>query len=319
MAPLAYRWRVTADLTVQPPAAAARPRGSRHRVVGLVVAALAAAGAWAVWRVTIVGATLRYVDVLALEGAGVEGTGSTWGTYLWAMAEPVVTVVSVRFMIAVLVVACGLALWRRRYSLTVQLVLLVGGANVTSQILKSTLTRPDLGFGDRLANSWPSGHTTVAASLSAALVLAVPRRFRPLAVIVGVLYTTATGVGTVIGGWHRPSDVIGGVLVVLAWTGLVVSLDGTLERGRANRTASTTVALLGGMTVVAGASAWVALDRTQQLGVVQDPSRAELLVAFGGGALAVVAVTCLAFACLSALLALADQDTEAAGSLPAGG
>lgn len=285
-------------------------------MVGLLVAVLASGGVWLVWYAAIDTAGLRFVDVLSLDGAGAEGTGSTWGTYLWAFAEPVVTVVSTQVIFGVLVVACGLALYRRRVTLAVQLVLLVGGANLTSQYLKSHVSRPDIGLGDSHLNSWTSGHTTAAASMSAALVLAVPRRFRPAAVIAGVLYTSATGVGTMIGGWHRPSDVLGGLLVVLAWTGLVTALDGTLEPGRATRSAATTVALLAGSAVAAGAAAWVAIDRTLEVGVVAEPSRAELLVAFGGGALAVVAVTCFVFACLAGLLALADRDTTAPAALP---
>ncbi len=271
------------------------------------------------WQATVATDALRYVDVLSLSGAGVEGTGSTWGALLWAIAEPVVSIVSKKLMLAVLVLTCGLAVYRRRFALAVQLVILVGGANLTSQYLKTHLQRADLGLGDSVYNSWPSGHTTVAASLSAVLVLAVPRRFRPLAVVFGVLYTTATGVGTMIGGWHRASDVVGGILIVLAWTGLVMALDGTLEPGRSSRVAATTVALLGGSALVTGAMAWVALDRTHDLGLIADPSRAQILVAFGGGTLAVVAAVCLAFACLSGLLAMADHDIAAPAPLPARG
>ncbi len=304
-------------MTTQRPAGWRRPRGLRHRVAGLLVALLAAGGVWLVWHAAIDTSALRFVDVLSLDGAGVEGTGSTWGTYLWAFAEPVVTVVSKKVIFGVLVVACGLAVYRKRVVLAVQLVLLVGGANLTSQYLKSHVTRPDVGLGDTLYNSWTSGHTTAAASMSVALVLAVPRRFRPVAVVIGVLYTTTTGVGTMIGSWHRPSDVLGGLLVVLAWTGLVTALDGTLETGPATRASTTTVALLTGSAMATGAAAWVAIDRTLGLGVVlTEPSRADRLVAFGGGALAVVAVTCLVFACLTGLLGLADRDTAVSVTLP---
>ncbi|WP_372593133.1 phosphatase PAP2 family protein [Actinotalea sp.] len=310
---------MTIDSTLQARTRPGRPRGLRHRVVGLVVAVLSAAAIWVVWRLAIDTATLRYVDVLSIDGAQYEREGSGWGAQTWAIAEPVVTIVSRKFMLAVLVVACGLALYRRRLALAVQLVVLVGGANLTSQFLKSTLPRPDVALGDSLYNSWPSGHTTVAASLSAALVLAVPRRYRPAAVVVGLAYTIVTGIGTILGSWHRPSDVIAGVLIVLAWTGVVTALDGTLEPGRVVRTAATTVTLLVGAAIATGAAAWVALDATYALGLIEFPSRAQLIVAFGGGALAVVSVTCLAFACLSGLLALADQDTGVARSLPARG
>ena len=37
-------------------------------------------------------------------------------------------------------------------------------------------------------------------------------------------YTTATGISTLIGQWHRPSDVVAAVLVVLAWTAIACAL-----------------------------------------------------------------------------------------------
>ena len=275
------------------------------------MAVVCAVGLWLTWRLAIVGVSVRRADVVALAGAGLEGTGSRWGAYLWAVARPILSVVSIRFVVVVLVVACVLALYRKRFALAAQLVLLVGGANITTQLLKDGLSRPDLGLRDSLLNSWPSGHTTVAASVSAALALAVPRRLRPLVIVVGVVYTSATGVGTMIGGWHRASDVVGGLLVVLAWVGVVTALDGRLEPGRrapAARAARTLTALLLGLALVAGAIGALALDRTVQPAIAADPGRADLLIAFAGGASGVVAVTCAAFAVLTVLLALADED-----------
>ena len=60
--------------------------------------------------------------------------------------------------------------------------------------------------------------------MSAALLLVVPPRVRPWAAVLGAGYTTATGVSTLIGQWHRPSDVVAGVLVVLAWTAIACAL-----------------------------------------------------------------------------------------------
>ena len=288
-----------------------RRHGSRHRYAGGATALLAAVALWGVWRLAIAGRAVRGADVVALAGAGLEGTGSTWGAHLWSVARPILAVVSIRFVVVVLVVACLFALYRKRFVLTVQLALLVGGANVTTQLLKSGVSRTDLGLGDSLLNSWPSGHTTVAASVSMALTLAVPRRLRPPVIVLGVIYTTATGVGTMIGGWHRASDVVGAVLVVLAWAGLVTALDGRLEPARRAKTARATrtvVALLVGLAIVAGAIGALVLDRTIGLGVAARHSRTDLLIAFAGGATAIVAVCCLAFAVLGALLALADDD-----------
>ena len=123
---------------------------------------------------------------------------------------------------ATLAIAVGR--WRIHLAMTAGAVVL--GANVTSQILKHfVLGRPDLvGPIDPLpAASFPSGHTTVAMSLAVAFVLVVPARLRQLTAMLGIAYASLVGTGTVTAGWHRPSDVIGGYLVVTMWTGLAVA------------------------------------------------------------------------------------------------
>ena len=116
-----------------------------------------------------------------------------------------------------------LALIRRRFDLAVGAAALIGGANVTTQILKYDLfTRPDLSPGP---NSLPSGHTTVALSIALAAVIVAPSAWRST-VAIGVSSTaTLVGVATVLGRWHRPSDVIAATFVSLAWAavGLLVA------------------------------------------------------------------------------------------------
>ena len=142
-----------------------------------------------------------------------------------AVAEPVLDVVSVGFIVAVLVAAMVIAVLRRRWSLALQVAVLMVGANLTTQVLKKfVLDRPDLGVEADYGNTLPSGHTTAAASVSAALLLVVPPRVRPWAAVLGAGYTTATGISTLVGQWHRPSDVVAAVLVVLAWTAIACAL-----------------------------------------------------------------------------------------------
>ena len=116
-----------------------------------------------------------------------------------------------------------LALIRRRFDLAVGAAALIGGANATTQILKYDLfTRPDLSPGP---NSLPSGHTTVALSIALAAVIVAPSAWRST-VAIGVSSTaTLVGVATVLGRWHRPSDVIAATFVSLAWAavGLLVA------------------------------------------------------------------------------------------------
>lgn len=123
-------------------------------------------------------------------------------------------------IIAVLAVCMVVSLLRGRLAYAIAAAVLVAGANVTTQLLKhGLLTRPDLGYYTN--NSLPSGHTTVAVSLALALLLVAPRFSRGLLVLAGSVAATVVGVGVVVTGWHRPSDVLASVGVCLAWAGLV--------------------------------------------------------------------------------------------------
>ena len=114
-----------------------------------------------------------------------------------------------------LVVCVALALVRRRLDLALGAVVVIGGAYLTTQILKYDLFAR-LG-SDHGPNSLPSGHTTVALSIAlAALIVALPA-WRSI-VAIGVSATAApVGVAFVLGRWHRPSDVIAATFVCLVW------------------------------------------------------------------------------------------------------
>ncbi len=120
------------------------------------------------------------------------------------------------------------ALLRHRPHLALTAGVVIGGSCVTTELLKRyILDRPDLvGRVDTLGmtNSFPSGHSTVAMSLAVALVIVVAEEVRPLAALLGFVYATLVGAGTVTAGWHRPSDVLGAYLVVTAWAGVSVAV-----------------------------------------------------------------------------------------------
>lgn len=124
---------------------------------------------------------------------------------------------------AIAAVALGclvVALLRGRASLAVGALVVIAGANGTTQLLKHTVfTRPDYGFGT--LNSLPSGHTTVVASSVGAALLVAPSVLRPVVALAGGFATTLTGASTIVAGWHRPADVIAALAVSLAWTALV--------------------------------------------------------------------------------------------------
>ncbi len=108
----------------------------------------------------------------------------------------------------------------------------IGGANLTTQALKRLLDRPDLlgQLAYATGNSFPSGHVTLAASIGFALVLVAPRVARTPAAILASVAAAAIGVSAMSLAWHRPADVIGGILIALAWTSLATALL-VLRRG----------------------------------------------------------------------------------------
>lgn len=279
------------------------------RVVAAVVAVLAVACAWLVWRF--------FVDTFAgqmLERAAFDGAVTGQGE-LWAVAKPVLDTVSVAFVVGGLGASMGIALLRRRWGLAVQVAFLVVGANVTTQLVKhSLLGREELIGGWHWENSLPSGHTTVAGSVAAALLLVVPRAARPLVAVLGGAYTAATGVSTLVGQWHRPSDVVAAVLVVLAWAALVCAFTprSALDPGAGASPGSTVMAvllLLG--AAAAGVAAALALRATP---ATWDTTAAQEVTAYAGGVAGVLAVTAAAFA----VLLLVRQSTARPDARPVG-
>ncbi|WP_245643642.1 phosphatase PAP2 family protein [Sanguibacter suarezii] len=295
-----------------------RQHGTRHvprlpRVLAVVVALAAAAATVALWRIFVGTHQGQVVEELAYDGALL---GRNW---LWTVAEPLLDVVSVSFIVLGTVVSMGVALLRRRWSLAMQVAVVVVGSNVTTQFLKySVFDRVNLGGESWWQNSLPSGHTTVAASVSVALVLAVPRTARPLVALLGAVYTGATGISTLVGQWHRPSDVVAALAVVLFWGALACALTtsssldpapssgarGARGASRAARGsgAGWVLAVLSAGAVVGGVAAAWALRHT--IDVVESAAvitRREETIAYLGGAGAVVAATAVVFALLLAL------------------
>ena len=118
--------------------------------------------------------------------------------------------------VALSLLACvTLALMRRRLDLALGAAVVIGGANLTTQILKYDLL-PRIHL-DQGPNSLPSGHTTVALSIALAAVIVAPSAWRSTVAIGVSAAATLVGVATVLGRWHRPSDVIAATFVCVGW------------------------------------------------------------------------------------------------------
>lgn len=148
----------------------------------------------------------------------------------------------------------GIALVRGRWHLAVGVGAVIAGSNITTQVYKHFIHRPHLLAGslDRLIpfNTLPSGHSTVAASLAAALVLVAPVRLRPLAATLGALYASAIAAMTLAAGWHRPSDAVSAFAVVGMWTFAVSAILVVLRGTGRPRVSEGLPGLLIGMIVV---------------------------------------------------------------------
>jgi membrane-associated phospholipid phosphatase len=194
---------------------ARQPGSAWHTISPLLVAALAAGGVYAVHRLFVGTPLGQAIDTAALRGGDFDHprvgevlTRTLDATRLASLA-----------LVCVLAAAFGLV--RRRFDLALAAGFVVVAANVIAQQLKANLDRPLL--DDFPApNSWPSGHATAAASVAFVLVLVFPRALRGMVGLVGAAYVTIVAVATVWAEWHRPSDVVAALLIVLACGSLAV-------------------------------------------------------------------------------------------------
>jgi hypothetical protein len=159
---------------------------------------------------------------------------------------------------ASLAVACivlgVVGLLRRRGDLAVVAVLVVAASAGAGQVLKHVvLTRPDLaGEG---ANTFPSGHMTAfAAVAAAALVVSPPRSRLALAPAAAVVLSIAAA-RLVHDGWHRPSDVVGSLLLVMtmAAAGMAWRAPQPVSRPGSHRLVETLLVVVACITGASGA------------------------------------------------------------------
>ncbi|MGX7671568.1 phosphatase PAP2 family protein [Plantactinospora sp. DSM 117369] len=94
---------------------------------------------------------------------------------------------------------------------------LVGAAVVAASVAKQVILRPDLGVATSTThNSFPSGHVAAAMALLLAVLLVLPAPVRPWCAVPGAVGVCTVAAATMIAGWHRFSDVLGGVLLAAA-------------------------------------------------------------------------------------------------------
>ena len=126
-------------------------------------------------------------------------------------------------------------------------------AIIASQLLKQVwLTRPQL-FELDVPNTFPSGHMTVFTVVTAALIWAVPSAIRGFVTIAGAVLLSAVGWQLLAYGWHRPSDVLGGIALGTAAFALACLIRPVTSRGSVvlGRTFAVGLVLVGWIVVAA--------------------------------------------------------------------
>lgn len=272
----------------------------------MVVLALAQTAAFVVvWRAALHTELGQWVDTVAL-------TGNRIGQdTIAAPVDRVLNTMSALSLLVATAVIGFIALIRRRVALAITATLLIAGANVTTQLLKHFLARPEYGIDPERAvagNSLPSGHTAVAASVALALILVLPRTVRVLGAFVGAGYAAVAGVATLSAGWHRPSDAMAAFLVVGAWAALAGLMllvtqreQAQVEPADAHRVAAIVLGLVGALAVVSSALALSWLVDLPRL----DPDqmgRRSLFVGYAGSAAGIAGTMAIVAALLLAVV-----------------
>ncbi|MFG2050399.1 phosphatase PAP2 family protein [Micromonospora sp. NPDC048935] len=260
--------------------------------VWLVVLALVQAAAFlAVWRVAVHSEIGQWVDTVALTGNRI-GQDTIEGP-----VDRILNAMSVVSLLVATAMIGFIALIRGRIALAITATLLIAGANVSTQLLKYGLNRPDYGVDpERVAvgNSLPSGHTTVAGAVAVALVLVLPAKVRAAGAFLGAAYAAIAGVATLSAGWHRPSDAIAAYLVVGVWAavaGLVLLItqreQAEVAPGDAHRVAALVLGVGGAFALVACGLALAWLVDLRDIGP-DELARRPLFVGYAGSAAGIV-------------------------------
>lgn len=239
-------------------------------------------------------------------------------------AESVLGTLSRSSLAAGTVLIVAIALLQRRPRLAGAALIVVIGANVTTQLLKQVvLDRTDLlgGLFYPLPNSFPSGHATAVASIAVGLLLVIPPLLRAPVVVLSAVVVAVVGVSTLVTGWHRMADAVGGTFVATSWGAGSAALlawrrgvervgPRTAELGGVGARISMT---LGAGLVVFGSLAYVvaAIDPLEVLFYLAERGGSPAL--FGIGVVIVVGATFLTLGALGLALRDVRLDPRPAG------
>jgi membrane-associated phospholipid phosphatase len=276
----------------------------------LAVAILAAGAAFATYQVFLRTALGQQVDTIAMRGAEVHHPK------IIEVLERTLNGTTLVSLVLVCVAAAAIGVLRKRIDLAVGAALLVGGSNASVQLLKTHLVRPRLD-DFRAPNSFPSGHTAAAASVAFALIMVLPAAVRGTVALIGAGYVAVIAVATVWAAWHRPSDTVAALLIVLAWGSLATfgiragRYRSLAAPRRPGRPATLLLIAIGAVTTLAGSLGLAAVVLSERV----TPDLVSGRFAFLTGSACITAAVALGF-----LLWMRLASAEVApGTTPSGG
>jgi membrane-associated phospholipid phosphatase len=190
---------------------------SKRLLAACLASALALALlAWAVFHADGV----RHLDARLLAHVSADRLGG-----LGDVAHPIADLGNPLPQVLLLLAGLAVALRAGRREAAVAGLVLVAGANLTTLLLKHALAAPRLdpvlGWAQVGEASFPSGHATAAFAMAAAWTLFVAPRWRLRVACIGFFLASLVAASVVVLRYHFPSDVLGGLLVALAWTAIV--------------------------------------------------------------------------------------------------
>ena len=167
----------------------------------------------------------RHFDVSAVQ------SGLALPNHALNSSDAVLTAISVVSFVLIGGLLVGVPLFRRRFDLAAAVAVTLAGSFGTTEFLKSSLHHRE-GVPARMADGFPSGHSTVALALGLSFVLVTLDGRKWVVAAAAALYAAAMGATLVFYAWHFPSDVAGGFCVATAWAAGAAQLArGPLERG----------------------------------------------------------------------------------------
>lgn len=248
------------------------------RPTGQIVDQLALLGAKSYAHHSSTGLTARVYDLILQAGSSVVGIVGPW------------------YIAAVIALLLALTVWRRAWWLGAGAVITFAGANLTTQVIKALWDRPELGLYETYGNSWPSGHTTLAAGAAFAVLLLLPARWRGPAALSGGVFTAFMAWGTLMTGWHRPSDTVAAICVSAVWYVLVETVRRRVvqvpfEERVGSRVAIRIHDVLAGICAALGLGILAAVALTLPDGPVDGIETAVQRLAFVGAFFGIAAVS----------------------------